>query len=105
MKKILALSCLFAAFHLQAQPLRIATDVSYPPFSKQNPDGSIVGFDADIARALCDKMKAECELSAHDFDGIIPGLQAKSTSWRLFDEHPAGPPRWLPATCTQHSGG
>ncbi|KMJ52429.1 ABC transporter substrate-binding protein [Vogesella sp. EB] len=77
MKKILALSCLFAAFHLQAQPLRIATDVSYPPFSKQNPDGSIVGFDADIARALCDKMKAECELSAHDFDGIIPGLQAK----------------------------
>ncbi|MCW3480367.1 transporter substrate-binding domain-containing protein [Neisseriaceae bacterium JH1-16] len=77
MKKMLALVCLLAAAGAQAQPLRIATDPSYPPFSKLNPDGSIVGFDADIARALCERMKADCQLSAQDFDGIIPALQAK----------------------------
>ena len=77
MKKILALSCLFAAFHLQAQPLRIATDVSYPPFSKQAADGSITGFDPDIARAICTEAKLQCELKAMDFDGIVPALQAK----------------------------
>ena len=61
----------------QAQVVRIVTDVSYPPFSKQAADGSITGFDPDIARAICTEAKLQCELKAMDFDGIIPALQAK----------------------------
>ncbi|MFC3530592.1 transporter substrate-binding domain-containing protein [Vogesella facilis] len=61
----------------QAQVVRIVTDISYPPFSKQAADGSITGFDPDIARAVCAEAKLQCELKAMDFDGIIPALQAK----------------------------
>ncbi len=61
----------------QAEVVRIVTDVSYPPFSKQSADGSITGFDPDIARAVCAEAKLQCDLKAMDFDGIIPALQAK----------------------------
>jgi len=77
-KHALALSLLCSLPLLaQAQTVRIVTDVSYPPFSKVNPDGSIVGFDPDIARAICAEAKLQCEISTMDFDGIIPAVQAK----------------------------
>ena len=76
--KVLALSLLCSLPLLaNAQTVRIVTDVSYPPFSKVNPDGSIVGFDPDIARAICTEAKLQCEVSTMDFDGIIPAVQAK----------------------------
>ncbi len=77
-KKVLALSLLCSLPLLaNAQTVRIVTDVSYPPFSKVNPDGTIVGFDPDIARAICAEAKLQCEVSTMDFDGIIPAVQAK----------------------------
>ncbi len=77
-KHALALSLLCSLPLLaQAQTIRIVTDVSYPPFSKVNPDGSIVGFDPDIARAICTEAKLQCEISTMDFDGIIQAVQAK----------------------------
>ena len=45
--------------------------------TKQAADGSITGFDPDIARAICTEAKLQCELKAMDFDGIVPALQAK----------------------------
>jgi polar amino acid transport system substrate-binding protein len=60
-----------------ANGLTIATEGAYPPFNSIAADGRLVGFDVDIANALCARMKLTCEIVAQDWDGLIPGLQAR----------------------------
>ena len=74
MKKTLIALASLAASPVTAEPLRIATEGAFPPFSEINANGEVVGFDIDIAKALCAKMERECEIIAMDWDGIIPGL-------------------------------
>lgn len=62
---------------LAAQTVRIATEGAYAPFNMKNKAGKLVGFDVEIANAICAKMKAKCTIVAQDWDGIIPGLLAK----------------------------
>ncbi|WP_337160433.1 transporter substrate-binding domain-containing protein [Pseudomonas putida] len=57
--------------------VRIATEGAFPPYSFMAPDGTLGGFDVDIANALCIVMKTRCEIVKQEWDGLIPGLLAK----------------------------
>ena len=56
--------------------LRIGTEGAYAPFNYTNADGTLGGFDVEIANAICADMQVTCEIMAQDWDGIIPGLKA-----------------------------
>ncbi len=73
----LAALALFAGSASAQEKIVIASEGAYPPFNSLETDGTLTGFDIDIARALCEEMKVECELVTNDWDGMIPALQAK----------------------------
>ncbi len=60
-----------------AAKLRIGVEGAYPPFSWKESDGTLKGFDIDIAYALCEKMGHECTLVEQEWDGMIPALIAR----------------------------
>jgi polar amino acid transport system substrate-binding protein len=56
--------------------LTVATDASYPPDESVAKDGhTIIGMDADLAKALGTVMGLKVKLVNATFDTIIPGLQ------------------------------
>ncbi len=83
MFKKVTLTMAVAAFALTAgianagDKLRIGVEGAYPPFSEKTASGELIGFDIDIANALCAEMNRECEMVEQDWDGMIPGLLSK----------------------------
>lgn len=57
--------------------LRVAIDPTYKPFTYKSESGEPMGFDVDIAKALCQEIKSNCSFVEQAWDGMIPGLQAK----------------------------
>lgn len=57
--------------------IHVATESSYRPFSYLDASGEVIGYEIDLMNALCTQMKAECEITSQDWDGLIPGLQAE----------------------------
>lgn len=77
---LMALAGILAVPAAQAKDWKevvIAMDATYPPFESVAPDGTLVGFEVDLANALCAEMKVRCKLVNVGWDALIPGLVAK----------------------------
>ncbi|WPD76322.1 arginine ABC transporter substrate-binding protein [Dickeya fangzhongdai] len=101
--KNLFVAALFGGLSLSAgaaETIRFATEASYPPFESVDASNQIVGFDIDLANALCKQIQATCTFSNQAFDSLIPGLK-----FRRYDAVIAGmditPERQQQVTFTQ----
>jgi polar amino acid transport system substrate-binding protein len=56
------------------QTIRFLTDLDYPPFDYAGADGNPAGFNVDLARLLCDEIKATCTIQARPFDTLLDAL-------------------------------
>jgi polar amino acid transport system substrate-binding protein len=54
--------------------IRVAVEGAYPPFNFIDQSNELQGFEVDLLKALCEAMKAECALVAHQWDGLMRGL-------------------------------
>ena len=61
-----------------AQTLKIGIAAEpYPPFASPDAAGNWVGWEVEIANALCEQAKLECVITPVAWDGIIPALTTK----------------------------
>ena len=58
-----------------AGKLRIATTGDRPPFGRVDDSGEVRGLDVEIALALCEGIRAECEIGLHAWERPIPELR------------------------------
>jgi octopine/nopaline transport system substrate-binding protein len=56
--------------------IRVATEGAFAPWNFTKPDGTLDGFEIELQKDLCKRMKVECTIEAQSFDGIIPALNA-----------------------------
>ncbi|OOS05358.1 amino acid ABC transporter substrate-binding protein, PAAT family [Moraxella cuniculi DSM 21768] len=59
--------------------IRIATESNFKPFSYLDTQGNVVGFEIDLANALCEQIKAQCNIISQDWDSLIPSLNANQS--------------------------
>lgn len=71
------LGCLAAdASRGGSRTVRIASEGAHPPYNYLE-HNKLAGFEIDLARDLCARMKVSCSFVAQDWDGLIPGLLAR----------------------------
>lgn len=58
-----------------ADTIRFVASATYPPFESLDANNEIVGFDMDLAKALCKQMQANCTFTNQAFDSLIPALK------------------------------
>jgi polar amino acid transport system substrate-binding protein len=54
--------------------IRFLTDDDYPPLNFARPDGTLMGFNVEIARAICEELQIGCTVQARDWDTLIDSL-------------------------------
>jgi octopine/nopaline transport system substrate-binding protein len=72
-----SLTAMGAQAETKPTAITIATEGAYEPWNFTAPDGTLQGFEVDLANDLCDRMKVTCTIVAQDWDGLIPSLTAK----------------------------
>lgn len=54
--------------------IKIGTEGLYPPWNTTGDDGGLEGFEIDLAKDLCRRMDATCEIVRQRWDGMLPAL-------------------------------
>jgi polar amino acid transport system substrate-binding protein/arginine/ornithine transport system substrate-binding protein len=75
MRVLIAAAVAAVATGARAETLDICVEGAYPPFSQVADDGTLEGFDIDIANALCAEMGVTCAMVQTEWDAIIPSLE------------------------------
>ena len=55
--------------------IRFLTDDNYPPLNFTLDDGTLTGFNVDIARAVCEELELGCTIQARRWDTLIDSLE------------------------------
>jgi polar amino acid transport system substrate-binding protein len=55
--------------------IRFVTEDDYPPFGFALPDGTLSGFNVDLARALCEELRVQCTVQARRWDTIFETIE------------------------------
>jgi polar amino acid transport system substrate-binding protein len=61
-----------------ATPIRFLTEDDYPPFQITGPDGSLTGFNIDLARALCADLAHQCTIQPRRWDTLLDALASRA---------------------------
>lgn len=77
--RYIALIVIILGINLSARAgerLRVATEGAFSPFNYVDEQGQPAGFDVDIAKALCEVLKTECEVIIVPWEQLLPRLGA-----------------------------
>lgn len=55
--------------------IRFLTDSDFPPFNFYDEDGVLIGFNVDLARAICLELSTSCDIKARPWDDLFKGLK------------------------------
>jgi polar amino acid transport system substrate-binding protein len=69
-----------AATEQPAQPgkrvvVRFLTESDFPPFNFYDEDGVLVGFNVDVARAICLELDTACDIKVRPWGELLPALK------------------------------
>ena len=54
--------------------IRFLTESDFPPFDFYDEDGVLVGFNVDVARAICEDLNTACDIKVRPWDELLPAL-------------------------------
>lgn len=76
MKRLVLIGSLLLTMSVFAKTLMIGSSPENPPFSNlDRPGGNFFGFDIDIMKAVCDRIKADCKFVPLEFDDEFVNLK------------------------------
>ena len=55
--------------------IRFLTTDDFPPFAFRDRRGILVGFDIDLAEAICAVLKVQCAIQTRPFETLVDGLK------------------------------
>ena len=55
--------------------IRFLTTDDFPPFAFKDRRGILVGFDIDLAQAICTVLKVQCAIQVRPFEAMVAGLR------------------------------